>query len=228
MCTFLSVIIPVLNEASGIQAFLSPLQKFRQQGVEFVIVDGGSTDATIELARPFCDVIVESPKGRAKQMNMGAKHARGGLLLFLHADTLLPDNFLFLIEQKWKKNKKLWGRFNVRLSGARVSLRLIEYCMNLRSRWTGIATGDQAIFVSAALFHELKGYPDIPLMEDIALSKALKKISRPVSLPEKVITSSRRWEKFGIWQTVFLMWQLRLSYFFGVNPRRLAARYEQK
>jgi len=204
------------------------LQKFRRKGVEFVIVDGGSTDATIELARPLCDVIVESPKGRAKQMNAGANQARGELLLFLHADTLLPDNFLFLIEQEWRKNKKLWGRFNVRLSGSHFSLRLIESCMNLRSRWTGIATGDQAIFVNAALFHELQGYPDIPLMEDIALSKALKKHSHPISLPEQVITSSRRWEKFGIWRTVFLMWQLRLAYFFGVNPRRLAVRYEQK
>lgn len=204
------------------------MQTYRQSEVEIIVVDGGSSDATVELARPLCDVIEVAKKGRARQMNAGANKARGRILLFLHADTLLPDNAISLIEESLRENTRVWGRFDVCLSGHRKGLRVIEYCMNSRSRWTGIATGDQAIFVCAKTFFQLGGYPDIALMEDISLSKALKKISFPVCLKEHVITSSRRWESFGICRTIFLMWKLRLAYYLGVSPEKLATYYEKK
>lgn len=161
-------------------------------------------------------------------MNRGASQATSDIFLFLHADTFLPDNFPIMIEKGLKDNKCVWGRFDVRLSGKKISLRIIEFCMNHRSRLTGIATGDQAIFVIAKNFQDIKGYQDIPLMEDIALSKSLKKQTSPLALKNHVITSSRRWEAYGIWRTIFLMWELRLSYFLHVSPHRLAARYEKK
>ena len=222
----ISIIIPVLNEEENILLLLEPLQKFRHKNIEIVVIDGGSIDTTVEKAKPFCDVIEVSQKGRAKQMNAGAKKSSGDTLIFLHADTFLPDNFITNIENKLSGSTSVWGRFNVRLSGSSLVLRVVEFFINFRSRWTGIATGDQAIFVNANTFHQLGGYQDIPLMEDVALSKALKKISSPICLKDKVITSSRRWEKFGVWRTIFLMWRLRLAYFLGVDPHQLSSKYK--
>lgn len=224
----LSVIIPVLNEAENIRSFLLPLQKYRHQSLEIILIDGGSEDGTVALAKPLCDVLVVSSKGRARQMNVGAKKSKGNILLFLHADTFLPSNFLDAIQQNITEATFVWGRFDVRLSGQSFSLRIVEFFMNIRSKWTGIATGDQAIFVQTNVFFNLGGYQEIPLMEDIALSVSLNKISRPLILKDKVITSSRRWESFGIWKTIFLMWRLRLLYFFNVSPNYLAKQYEKK
>ena len=217
--------MPVLNESTGIVDFLEPLQKYRFSKIEIILVDGGSDDTTIKLATPLCDIVQTSEPGRANQMNAGAKIATGDILLFLHADTLLPNYFPEIIEESLTCHDKVWGRFDVSMSGDNPSLRMIAFFMNLRSRLTGIATGDQAIFVEKTVFHQLKGFQNIPLMEDVAFSKSAKKMSRPVCLSEKLITSSRRWEKFGIWRTIFLMWQLRLAYFVGVNPCRLAKKY---
>lgn len=224
----LSIIIPVLNEADNIRDFLLPLQKYRHQSLEIILVDGGSEDETLAIAKSLCDVVLTSPKGRAKQMNAGAKKSKGNVLLFLHADTLLPKDFLNIIENELSVSTSVWGRFDVRLSGHVFSLRIVEFFMNFRSRWTKIATGDQAIFVRSDIFFKIGGYQDIPLMEDIAFSVSLKKISNPLVLKHKVITSSRRREAFGVWKTIFLMWRLRILYFFNISPHYLAAQYEKK
>jgi rSAM/selenodomain-associated transferase 2 len=219
-----SVIIPVLNEADIIREALSRLQPLRSQGIEIVVADGGSTDGSPNLAREFVSSIVRAPKGRAAQMNAGASVATGGYLLFLHIDTRLPENALLALTKVFE-SQTAWGRFDVRLSGNRPLLRIVETLMNWRSRLTGIATGDQAIFVRRDIFERIGGFPEIPLMEDIALSERLKRIASPACLLERVITSSRRWEQNGTVRTILLMWKLRLLYFLGTNPAKLAAAY---
>lgn len=221
---FISIIIPVLNEEKAIQALLQQLQACRQLGHEVIVVDGGSTDDTVLIAKPLVDKIIQSGTGRADQMNSGAVEARGDVLWFLHADTIIPHNALEPILQAMKNNN--WGRFNVKLSGSPVLFRVIEKMMNARSCISGIATGDQGIFVKKHHFELAKHYPNIPLMEDIELSKKLKKISWPVCLKEELITSSRRWEQNGILSTVLLMWRLRFLYWLGVSAAKLARQYK--
>ncbi|CAA9890733.1 conserved hypothetical protein [Candidatus Methylobacter favarea] len=218
-----SIIIPTLNEASAIQSCLSALQPLRHN-CEIIIADGGSTDNTADLADPLADKIVTSEQGRGLQMNNGARHARGEILIFLHVDTYLPENALPGIQQQLASNFQ-WGRFDIQLSGSHFMLKLIAYMMNQRSRLTGIATGDQVIFVSRQAFAAAGAYPEIPLMEDIELCQALKKISPPVCLKAKVTSSARRWEQFGIYKTLLLMWSLRWRYFFGADPQLLADLY---
>ena len=223
----ISVIIPALNEAACIAATLTRLQPWRDGGHEIIVVDGGSTDATVSLARPLSDqILVSTRRGRAHQMNRGARMARGDILLFLHADTCPPDNAPRDMIDALTSQPKGWGFFGVRFTGGGPLLRLVAFMMNWRSRLTGIATGDQAIFVRRPLFEAVGGFPGIPLMEDIALSKTLKHIHRPIHLRRPVTTSSRRWERHGIWRTVFLMWRLRMAFFFGADPNQLARRYD--
>lgn len=228
----ISIIIPVLNEARNIQAFLQNLQPLREQGHEIVLVDGRSQDDTCTLARPYIDRMMTCDKGRAKQMRLGAKMATGQVFLFLHADTILPQQaeqtILMALHAAQTLNQttgSLWGRFNVRLSGKHWLLRIIEQMMNWRSCLTGIATGDQAIFVSKVLYNDVGGIPEIDLMEDIEFSKHLKKLSQPICLKCPVITSSKRWEQNGILKTVLFMWSMRLQYFFGVKPELLVKKY---
>ncbi len=221
----LSVIIPVLDEAETLPQTLGTLQALRREGNEVIVVDGGSRDGSAELAAGLADQVLLAPRGRALQMNAGARRARGECLLFLHADTLLPAGAAEMIAAGLAATGRAWGRFDVRLSGRPWPLRLVEALMNLRSRLTGIATGDQALFVRRAAFERLGGFPEIPLMEDIALCKRLKRISPPLCLRQRVITSSRRWESNGIWRTIALMWRLRLAYFLGADPAELARRY---
>lgn len=223
----LTIIVPVLNEAVGIVATLQPLQALRSRGAEIVVVDGGSTDGTLDLARPLADQVLVAPRGRARQMNAGAALARGRVLLFLHADTRLPEQADLTILEVfgYVLEGRHWGRFDVVIEGRSPWLKVVARLMNLRSRLTGIATGDQAIFVSRSAFRAVGGLPDIPLMEDIALSKALKRIGRPVCLAACVTTSGRRWEKHGVWRTILLMWWLRLRFFLGADPVRLALEY---
>ena len=218
----ISIIVPTLNESHGITATLTHLQALRQAGHELIVVDGGSMDDTVTHAAPLADRLVTAPRGRARQMNAGAAAATGDVLLFLHADTILPIDAAAHITVD---NNHLWGRFDVRLSGTHPLLRIVESMMNLRSRLTGIATGDQALFVERALFLVVGGFPEQPLMEDIALSRKLKRHGRPLCLRIKVTTSSRRWEQNGIWSTILLMWRLRLAYFLGADPARLARLY---
>jgi len=220
----LSIIIPTLNEQTIIVETLQILQPLREAGHEVIVVDGGSIDNTRTLAAPLVDSVLLSQSGRAQQMNMGVRFAHHDILLFLHADTQLPPQANTLIINSLSKRK--WGRFNVRLSGRAWLLRIVELLMNWRSCLTGIATGDQAIFVQRHLYTQVQGFPDIPLMEDIAMSRQLKKFSRPSCIQTPVVTSSRRWEQNGILWTILIMLGLRLAYAFGVSPKTLKEFYD--
>jgi rSAM/selenodomain-associated transferase 2 len=221
----ISIIIPTLNEAAGIRATLEPLQPLRARGHEVIVVDGGSADDTAELARALADRVLTSERGRAAQQNAGAAAATGGVLLFLHADTRLPEGADARVLDGLRAGGRGWGRFDVQLSGAHPMLRVVERSMGWRSRVTGIATGDQAMFVRRDWFARAGGFPAIPLMEDVALSTALRRLGPPLCLRERVVTSSRRWEQRGVLRTIALMWRLRLEYALGADPARLAERY---
>lgn len=220
-----SIIVPALNEAAGIGETLAALAPLRSAGHELILADGGSSDGTIPVAAPLVDRVVEAPRGRASQMNAGASVARGEVLLFLHADTRLPMAAARLVLDGLARERRCWGRFDVRLSGRHPLLRLVERLMNLRSRITAVATGDQGIFVERLLFERLGGYLEIPLMEDVELSKRLRRHGPPLCLREPLITSSRRWESRGVVRTILLMWRLRLAYALGADPAVLADRY---
>jgi len=220
----LSIIIPVLDEAASIEAALKALSPYRARGAEVIVVDGGSRDATATLAIPLADHVLAAPRGRAVQMNAGAAVAQGDILSFLHADTRLPNDADALVRGGLERSSRVWGRFDVRFDGG-VALGLIASMMNWRSRVTGIATGDQALFVTRTAFNAAHGFPEIALMEDVALSARLKRISRPLCLHARVTTSARRWRKYGFLRTVFLMWRLRLAYSLGADPTRLARHY---
>ena len=220
----LSIVIPVLDEAAGIESALQALSTYRTRGVEVIVVDGGSRDGTVALSRPFVDQVVSTPRGRAVQMNAGAAAARGNILLFLHADTRLPDDADRLVIDGLACSSCVWGRFDVRFDSGRL-MRFVAAMINLRSRLTGIATGDQAIFVTRTTFAAAGGFPPIALMEDVALSARLKRIGRPLCLRARVTTSARRWRGHGTLRTLLLMWRLRLSYFLGADPTKLAQSY---
>ncbi len=221
----MSIVVPVLNEGPMLADLLSSLQPLRARGAEVIVVDGGSHDGSAEAARRFADTVLESPRGRALQMNAGARVASGDVLLFLHADTRLPLHADLLIGAALERSDRVWGRFDVRLSGDRSVLRIVECLMNQRSRLTGIATGDQAIFVRRATFEKLGGFPTLALMEDVAFTARLKRESRPLCLRERVVASSRKWEREGALRTIWLMWRLRLAFFCGADPSDLARRY---
>jgi rSAM/selenodomain-associated transferase 2 len=220
----LSIVIPALNEAAGIEATLRALQPLRARGVELVLADGGSGDGTAALARTWVDVVADAPRGRAVQMNAGAALARAEVLLFLHADTRLPPLADVLVLQAVASGA-CWGRFDVRIEGRPWVLRVVATLMNLRSRASGIATGDQAIFVTREAFERVGGFPAQPLMEDVEISRRLKRLGRPACLRAKVCTSGRRWEQRGVWRTILLMWQLRWRYWRGESAARLAEAY---
>ncbi|NDP62877.1 TIGR04283 family arsenosugar biosynthesis glycosyltransferase [Polaromonas sp.] len=222
----LSVVIPALNEAAGISAMLQALAPLVACGAQLLVADGGSVDGTVALAQAGGAQVVHAPRGRALQMNAGAHQATGDVLVFLHADTRLPPDADRLIQQALASGPQVWGRFDVRIEGKHRMLRVIAALMNRRSRWTGIATGDQALFMTRAAFDVVGGFPVQPLMEDIEMSVRLLKISRPACLCARVVTSGRRWERHGVWRTVLLMWQLRLAYWRGAAPERLAERYK--
>jgi rSAM/selenodomain-associated transferase 2 len=224
----LTVVVPVLNEARLLADGLGHLQELRGNGTEVIVVDGGSSDATTALAQPFADRVIHFSKGRAAQMNAGAAAASGAILLFLHADSVLPADAGRLVAEALSDSSVGWGRFDVEISGTHPMLKVIAWFMNLRSRLSGICTGDQAIFVRRTWFEAAGGYPDIALMEDIALSRKLRARGWPSCVGAKLRTSGRRWESNGVWRTILLMWWLRLSFFFGADPQRLAQRYERR
>lgn len=221
----ISIIVPALNEAAGIREALAPLQPLRARGHEIIVVDGGSTDGTPALAAPLADRVVASARGRAVQQNAGAAAAAGDVLLFLHADTTLPYDADALVLGGLRRTGRGWGRFDVRLSGHHPLLRVVERMIGLRSRLSGIATGDQAIFVRREWFRRAGGFPAIPLMEDVAITRALKRLGPPLCLRARATTSSRRWEERGIVRTIVLMWRLRWAYARGADPAELARRY---
>ena len=221
----LSIIIPVLNEASTIAGALARLASLRTGGAEIIVADGGSTDGTFEAARPLADIVIMAPRGRGSQMNAGAAVACGEVLLFLHADTQLPPYADNLILDGLAQSSRAWGRFDVTIAGRTPMRRVIAAMVNSRSRLSGIATGDQAMFVWHETLEQVGGFPDIALMEDIALSRRLKQISPPLCLRARVVTSGRRWDERGALRTILLMWRLRLAYFLGARPDTLARRY---
>lgn len=214
----LSVIVPVLNEAAEIEVALAALVPLREAGVEVIVVDGGSRDDSVAVAAPWCDHCLSAPRGRARQMNRGAEVATGHWLLFLHIDTRLPADWHEWLTQLTTPG---WGFFPVQLSGRAWPLRLIERAMGWRSRLTRVATGDQALYVERSLYAAAGGFPDIPLMEDVAICKQLRQLGAPHIWHSPVRVSSRRWERDGIWRTTGLMWGLRLAYWLGVSPQRL-------
>jgi rSAM/selenodomain-associated transferase 2 len=221
----LSIIIPVLDEADHIASALQALTPLRARGAELIVVDGGSTDGTVAQATPLATFVIASPRGRAIQMNAGAAIASADVLLFLHADTRLPPDADRLVLDGFARSRRAWGRFDVTIEGAHPLLPLVAASMNLRSRLTGIATGDQAMFMRREAFTATGGFPEIALMEDITFARNLKRVSRPLNLRACVTTSGRRWEKRGVVHTIILMWRLRLAYFFGEKPEALARRY---
>lgn len=233
----LSIIIPVLNEINQLETSVLGLEEWLQiTWVEVIWVDGGSSDGTADWLSTKGFNVLEAPKGRANQMNAGAQHAAGDLLMFLHVDTLLPktamgldlpvEEFIQFILDTLFKTKKVWGRFDVEILGSSKMLKLIAWFMNKRSRLSGIATGDQTLFMVREAFDRLGGFPDQPLMEDIEMSKRLKTFSAPLCLEQKVKTSGRRWEARGIWSTILLMWKLRFLYWYGVPTETIADMYK--
>lgn len=221
----LSIIVPALDEAATITATLAALQPLRAQGHEVLVIDGGSRDATLLIARLLADRALAAPRGRASQMNAGAAKATGDVLLFLHADSTLPPAADAAIRAALARGAQ-WGRFDVRIAGRAWVLKLVAFAMNLRSRLTGIATGDQGIFVTRETFARAGGFAPIPLMEDIAFSRVAKRLAgRPACLRERIVTSGRRWETRGPWRTIFTMWRLRAAYALGADPVRLARLY---
>jgi rSAM/selenodomain-associated transferase 2 len=221
----LSIIVPVLNEAQWLPQLIEHLLPLHHQGVEIIVVDGGSEDDSSPIAKTAGFTVLHTERGRAPQMNVGATAASGDVLLFLHADTRLPKNAEQLIHHALLDGRHLWGRFDVRISGDVFMLRVIAALMNLRSRVTGIATGDQAMFMTRVAFEKVGGFPDQPLMEDIELSQRLLTLSSPASISYRVTTSGRRWERGGVWRTLLLMWRLRFAYWRGVSPSVLAREY---
>lgn len=222
----LSIVIPAINEAAQIANTLQALQPLRNN-CELLLADGGSDDDSPAIAAPLVDEVLHSSRGRARQMNCGAEQASADVLLFLHADTRLPDFAVNRILQAIDGGYR-WGRFDVEFDSQQLIFKLIALLMNWRSRLTGIATGDQAMFISRQAFQAVGGFPEIGLMEDIAISASLKKLGKPCCLTDKVVTSARRWQRHGIFKTILLMWRLRLAYFFGADPNDLAARYYRR
>jgi len=220
----LSIVMPALNEAAGIEATLRALQPLHARGVELLLADGGSTDGTVERAAPWVDAVIAGPPGRALQMNAGAARARADVLLFLHADTRLPPLADVQVLQAVAGGAR-WGRFDVRIEGRPWMLRVVAALMNQRSRLSGIATGDQGMFVNREAFDEVGGFPVQPLMEDVEMSRRLKRLGSAACLRAKVCTSGRRWEQNGVWRTSLLMWRLRWRYWRGEPAARLAAKY---
>ena len=224
MQPLISVIIPVFNEGEILLSALRSFQTLRQQECELILVDGGSDHLPEAQVKALTDqFIVTKRPGRAAQMNAGASKAKGDLLWFLHLDSRLPENAVEALRHHTGMNS--WGRFDLQLSGNHPMLRLVEWMINLRSRVTGIATGDQGIFISRLLYERVNGFPDIALMEDVAICRRLKRVTKPVNLHERLCTSSRRWEREGIIKTILLMWWLRFAFALGADPSRLAKIY---
>ncbi|NCR27702.1 MAG: glycosyltransferase [Microcystis aeruginosa Ma_QC_C_20070823_S13] len=219
---YLSIIIPTLNEELGIAATLKQIGA----GVEIIVVDGGSTDKTREIAKKLGDKVIISPKkGRAFQMNLGAKIAKGDILLFLHGDTLLPHEFQEQIINTLSQSGIVAGAFELKIDGEEKTLRLVEKLVNWRSRWLSLPYGDQGIFLKAAIFADLGGFPELPIMEDFELIQRLKKRGKIAIVSASVITSARRWQKLGVWKTTLINQLVIIGYNLKIPPRLLKSFY---
>lgn len=222
----LSIIVPLFNESGQLASLIDHLRLWKSKGCDIILVDGGSSDDTLAKIQGSGLKALSAPRGRARQMNAGAAVAEGEILLFLHADTRLCDGADTLVRNALARNNRYWGRFDVRIEGDHWLLMVVGGLMNLRSRLTGMATGDQCLFVSATIFHAVGGFPEQPLMEDIELSRRLLRVSRPACLRRKVTTSGRRWRDRGVWRTIWLMWRLRWAYWRGTPAEQLVERYQ--
>jgi len=221
----ISVIIPTLNEAADIAPTLKQAQK--GVNVETIIVDGGSRDNTTEIARVHGAKVLSTSPSRAGQMNAGASIATGDIYLFLHADTRLPDRFDVHVRRTMQQSDVAAGAFKLRIDSDGSSLRIMEQVANLRSRYLKKPYGDQALFLNAALFHSLGGFPDLPIMEDYELIRLLGKKGRVVVLPQTVVTSPRRWLNIGVWRTWMINQLVILGYYLGISPEKLARFYRR-
>jgi len=221
----LSIVVPMLNEAPALPDLLEHLLPLRRRGVEVVLVDGGSEDGSVAIATCAGFEVIHAERGRARQMNAGAAAASGDVLLFLHADTRLPDGAIELIDAALADGRHAWGRFDVEFDLRTWTMDATAFGMNLRSRLSGIATGDQALFMTRAAFDGVGGFPEQPLMEDVEITGRLRRRSRPACIRRPVLTSARRWQSRGPWRTILLMWRLRLAYWFGASPADLARQY---
>jgi rSAM/selenodomain-associated transferase 2 len=221
----LSIVMPVLNEADGIAVALAHLQPLRARGVELIVVDGGSDDGTVAMVQNLADRVIDHRRGRATQMNAGAAVARANVLLFLHADTAPPPDVDRLVRAAVADRAAAWGRFDISIAGSRAMLGVIGWFMNQRSRLTGISTGDQGLFITRALFDQVGGFPEQPLMEDVEITSRLRRIAKPICLGARMVTSGRRWEQHGVWRTIWLMWRLRWQYSRGADPSQLHQLY---
>jgi rSAM/selenodomain-associated transferase 2 len=220
----ISIIIPALNEAANLPLLLSQLAPLRQRGAQLLIADGGSTDGSPERLAELAQWLA-APRGRARQMNAGAALATGQVLWFVHADSQLPAQADALIATALADDQRCWGRFDLRISGRPWLLRVVARLINWRSRLTGIATGDQGIFVLRTTFESLGGFAELPLMEDVELTSRRRTISKPACIGQRLTTSGRRWESRGLWRTIFLMWRLRWAYWRGVPIEQIAKAY---
>ncbi len=220
-----SVIIPMLNEEPSLHLMMDHWKTLVQDGAELLVVDGGSTDASVDRVQKAGFKVLSSPRGRAQQMNTGAKSAQGDILLFLHADTIPPPRAVPILTKALQDSERVWGRFDVHIEGRAWMFPVIAFFINLRSRLSGMATGDQGIFVRRAMFEQMAGFPDQPLMEDIEISKRLLQYTKPLCLKARVRTSGRRWETRGVWRTIFLMWRLRWLYWRGTSAQDIARAY---
>lgn len=222
----LTIIIPVLNEAKALPHLLGHLASICGRDAEVIVVDGGSDDGSQQTASRAGVQAIRAERGRARQMNAGATIAQGDIFLFLHADTSLPPSAEQTIKTAIRRGgEHAWGRFDVRIEGQSFMLRVVASLMSWRSRLSGIATGDQAMFMTRRAFETVGGFPDQPLMEDIELSKRLRALSWPICLKDRVVTSGRRWEAHGVWKTIWLMWRLRWLYWRGVPAAELSGLY---
>jgi rSAM/selenodomain-associated transferase 2 len=221
----LSIVVPMLNEAQVLPDLLGHLLPLRQSGLEVILVDGGSEDGSAAIAMDTGFDVIHAERGRARQMNAGAAAASGDALLFLHADTRLPDGAIQLIDAALADGRHVWGRFDVEFDLHSWTMDATAFGMNLRSRLSGIATGDQALFMTRAAFDGVGGFPDQPLMEDVEISSRLRRQSPPARIRRPVLTSARRWQSRGPWRTILLMWRLRLAYWAGASPADLARQY---
>jgi rSAM/selenodomain-associated transferase 2 len=220
----LSVVVPMLNEASAIANTLGAIRRGAPDA-EIVVVDGGSTDASVAAAQPLCDYVFVATRGRARQMNAGARASHGDVLVFVHADTIVPSTFAADIASALLDPAVLGGRFDVKLDATALPYRVIGAMISLRSRISRTGTGDQAIFVRRDIFDRLGGFPDLELCEDLEFTRRLKRTGRIACLRTQVTTSARRWSRDGVVRTVFRMWMIRAMYLLGVPPARLKRMY---
>lgn len=221
----ISVIIPVLNEANTISSLLERLVD--TDNVEIIVVDGGSQDETVTVARSHNVQVISTPPGRACQMNAGATRATGDILLFLHADTRLPVNFDSLVRQGLQESKTIAGAFELRIDAQQLGLRFIERLVNWRSRFFSMPYGDQAIFLKATVFHDVGGFPNLPIMEDFEFIRRLQPLGQITIVPASVLTSGRRWDRLGILKTTLINQLIIIGYFGGVSPEKLARWYRK-